>query len=80
MYCAALSSDQSLEWQLTMQHEYDSLVSNGTWELVDLPEGRAVGNNMWIYHIKSDIDGNVSRYNARLVAKGCNQHAGLDYT
>jgi hypothetical protein len=47
-----------------MQRECDSLVSYGTWELVDLPEGRAFVNNMWIYKIKSDIDGGVSRYKA----------------
>jgi hypothetical protein len=79
-YRAALSGDQSAEWQVAMQHEYDSLMSSGTWELVDLPEGRAVVNNMWIYKIKSDLDGDISRYKVRFVAKGCFQHAGLDYT
>jgi hypothetical protein len=70
-YRAALSSDQSAnEWHVAMQHEYDSLMSIGTWELVDLPEGRAMVNNMWIYKTKSDLDGDVSRYNARFVAKG----------
>jgi hypothetical protein len=63
-----------------MQHEYDSLLSNGTWELVDLPAGRAVVNIMWIYKIKSDLDGDVSRYKARFVVKGCSKRAGLDYT
>jgi hypothetical protein len=60
-YRAALSSDQSAEWHAAMQHEYDSLLSNGMWDLVDLPEGRAVVNNMWMYKIKSDLDGDVSR-------------------
>jgi hypothetical protein len=35
---------------------------------------------MWIYKIKSDLDGDVSRYKARVVAKGCSQRAGLEYT
>jgi hypothetical protein len=68
-YRAAPSSDQSNEWQVAMQ-EYDSLMSNGTWELVDLPEGRTMVNNIWMYKIKSDIDRDVSRYKARVVAKG----------
>jgi hypothetical protein len=54
-----------------MQQEYDSLTSNGTWELVDLPEGRAVVTYMMIHKIKSDIDGEVSRHKTRFVAKGC---------
>jgi hypothetical protein len=36
-------------------------------------------NNMWIYKVKSDTAGDVSRFKARFVAKGC-QRASLDYT
>jgi hypothetical protein len=53
---------------------------NGTWELVDLPPDRVVVSNMWIYKVKSHTMGDVSRFKARFVAKGCNQRAGLDYT
>jgi hypothetical protein len=63
-----------------MQHEYSSLIDNGTWELVDLPRGPVVVNIMWIYEVKSDTMGDVSRFNARFVAKGCSQRACLDYT
>jgi hypothetical protein len=63
-----------------MQHEYFSLIDNGTCELVDLPHGRVVVNNMWIYKVKSDTTGDVTRFKARFVAKGCSQRAGLDYT
>jgi hypothetical protein len=63
-----------------MQQEYSSLMDNGTWELVDLPPGRMVVNNMWIYKVKSDTAGGVSRFKARFVAKGCSQRAGLYYT
>jgi hypothetical protein len=53
---------------------------NGTWELVDLPPGRVVVNNNWIYKIRSNTLGDVSRFKARFVAKGCSQRADLDYT
>jgi hypothetical protein len=39
-----------------------------------------VVNNMWIYKVKSDTLGDVSRFKARLVAKDCSQRARLDYT
>jgi hypothetical protein len=56
-------------------------MDNGTWEIVDLPPGRVVINNMWIYKLKSDTISDVSRFKARFVAKGCSQCAGmLDYT
>jgi hypothetical protein len=45
-YRAALSSAQAPDWQAAMQQEYSSLMDNGTLELVDLPLGRVVVNNM----------------------------------
>jgi hypothetical protein len=66
--------------QTAMQQEYSSLIDNGTWELVDLPPDRVVVNNMWIYKVKSDTIGDVSRFKARFVAKGCSQRVGLDKT
>jgi hypothetical protein len=39
-----------------------------------------VVNNMSIYKVKFETDGDVSRFKVRFVAKGCNQRAGLDYT
>jgi hypothetical protein len=63
-----------------MQQEYSSLMDNGTWELVDLSPGRMVVNIMWIYKVKSDTAGDVSRFKAQFVAKGCSKRAGLDFT
>jgi hypothetical protein len=61
-----------------MQQEYFSLIDNGTLALVDLPPDRVVINNMWISKVKSDTVGDVSRFKARFVAKGCSQRDGLD--
>jgi hypothetical protein len=63
-----------------MQHEYESLMDNGTWELVNLPTDRTVVNNMWIYKIKSDLESEVLRFKVGFVAKGCSKRAGFDYT
>jgi hypothetical protein len=63
-----------------MQQEYSSIMDNGTWELVDLPNDRVVVNIMWIYKVKSGAVSDVSRFKARFVAKGCSQRAGLAYT
>jgi uncharacterized protein YaaW (UPF0174 family) len=67
--------------ETAMQEEYvDSLMDNGTWELVDLPADRTVVNSMWIYNIKSKTKGEASHFKAHFVAKGCSQRAGLNYT
>ena len=33
----------------------------------------------WIFCIKSNPDGSISRYNARLIAKGFHQQPGIDF-
>lgn len=52
-----------------MQSEYDGLIVQGTWELVDLSPGRKAIKSKWVYNIKYDKDNNVDCYKARLVAK-----------
>jgi hypothetical protein len=51
-YRDALFSAEPTEWDAAMQLELDSLMANGTWELVNLREGHEVVNNMRIHNIK----------------------------
>ena len=39
------------------------------WTLVDLPDDRQAIENKWIFKKKTDADGSVTIYKARLVAK-----------
>ncbi|KAI9159859.1 hypothetical protein LWI28_002621 [Acer negundo] len=62
-----------------MKDEMKSLVSNQTWELAKLPEGKKALQNKWVFRIKEEHDGS-KRYKARLVVKGFQQKEGIDYT
>ncbi|XP_068332865.1 uncharacterized mitochondrial protein AtMg00810-like [Pyrus communis] len=66
-------------WQHVMQEEYDALKAQGTWKLVPLPPNREVIGSKWVYKIKRNSNGTISRYKARLVAQGFSQNEGLDY-
>ncbi|KAM1797964.1 hypothetical protein ACFX12_032087 [Malus domestica] len=68
------------EWQHTMQEEYNALKAQGTWVLVPSPSHRTIVGSKWVYKIKKNPDGSISRYKARLVAQGYTQEHGLDYS
>ena len=54
--------------------------NNGTWEVVDLLDGKKPVGCWWIFTIKYKADGGIERYKAQLVAKGYSQIYGIDYT
>ena len=63
-----------------MQEEFKALQANQTWDLViPIAHVKVVGNK-WIFRIKYNSDGSISRYKARLVANGFHQTFGIDYS
>ncbi|KAL4032975.1 hypothetical protein IC575_006058 [Cucumis melo] len=75
----ALSSVDANLWQEAINDEMDSLESNRTWHLVDLPPGcKAIGCK-WVLRKKLKPDGSVDKYKARLVAKGFRHKENIDF-
>eukprot|EP00253_Pinus_taeda_P035922 PITA_35922 len=56
-----------------MQKEYDALIKNGTWKLVDPPLGTKPIGCKWVYKNKYKADHSLDKHKARLVAKGNNE-------
>ncbi|CAI7922710.1 unnamed protein product [Closterium sp. NIES-53] len=75
----ALESSDAEDWKNAMESELKSIEENGTWKLVELPEGRKAITSKWLFKIKSDADGKIERYKSRLVAKGYQQKEKVDY-
>ncbi|CAI7821925.1 unnamed protein product [Closterium sp. NIES-54] len=75
----ALESSNAEEWKKTMESELKSIEENGTWELVELPEGRKAIMSKWLLKVNSDADGKIKRYKSRLLAKGYQQKEKVDY-
>jgi len=74
-----VSSPDAAEWQEAMESEMHSHAKNGTWELMDLPEGRKPIKCKWLYKVKYNQDGSIEKFKARLVAKGYSQVPGVDF-
>jgi hypothetical protein len=62
-----------------MDKKMAALDVNATWELVVLPKDKKAIGCKWVYKVKHNVDGFVSRYKTRLVAKGYAQTYGIDY-
>ena len=75
----AYGSPDADYWKEAIKSEMDSIMSNGTWEVVDRPYGCKPVDCKWVFKKKLDMDGNVHIHKARLVAKGFKQIQGVDY-
>jgi hypothetical protein len=70
----AYSSLDADYWKEAIKSEMDSIMSNGTWEVVSRPY-----ECKWVFKKKLRPDGTIKKYKARLVAKGYNQKEGEDF-
>ena len=62
-----------------MKDEYEALIRNRTWSLVPLLAEYKVVGNKWVFRVKQNTDGSITKYKARLVAKCFQQTKGVDY-
>ncbi|KAL0315307.1 UNVERIFIED_CONTAM: hypothetical protein Sradi_5408900 [Sesamum radiatum] len=65
-----MASSEAKQWKEAAKSEMDSIISNETWKLVDLPPGYNTIGCKWIFKKKQKPDGSVDKFKARLVAKG----------
>nr|GEV22930.1 integrase core domain, putative [Tanacetum cinerariifolium] len=69
----------SEKWLNAMNVEMQSMKDNEVWVLVELPpNGKTVGSK-WLFKRKTDMDGVVHIYKARLMAKGYTQTPVIHY-
>ena len=78
-YKEAMQSEDAEQWNAAMLAEFNWHLENGTWEVVELPDGQKAIGSKWVYKKKYNADGTLERYKARVVAKGFNQRPGQDY-
>ena len=62
----ALTSGHATEWKAATDSEFESLMENETWELVELPKDRNAIGCKWVFRVKHTSDGKVEQFKARL--------------
>ena len=74
---AARSSPESDKWLEAEAAEMRSFSENGVLQEVEtIPTGCAILDGKWVYTLKKDAEGNIQRYKARFVIRGCKQRQG----
>ncbi|KAJ8717783.1 hypothetical protein PYW07_005713 [Mythimna separata] len=76
----ALSGPNAKQWKQAMDEEYKSLLDNNTWEVTTLPDKKHSIPCKWVFKTKTNENGDIVKFKARLVIKGCSQKPGIDYT
>ena len=61
-----------------MHEEMNSLNKHKTYDLVELPKGKKVLRNKWVFKLKKDGD-KLVKYKAQLVVKGFSQEQGIGF-
>ena len=62
-----------------MKVEYDALMKNKMWTLVELPLNKKPIGRKWVYCTKFKSDGTIEKNKAKLVAKRYARKEGIDY-
>jgi hypothetical protein len=78
-YKAILKDPNKDKWLEALNTEYKKLISQNTWTLVKLPQGRKPIKGKWVTKIKYPTNGDPI-YKGRWVAKGFLQQPGIDFT
>lgn len=74
-----MNSKDKDAWVEAMNKELKSIEDKGVWTIVPRPKDRSVVGGRWVFKVKMNVDGSISKYKARYVAKGFSQIEGVDY-
>jgi len=74
-----MQSPQVEEWLEAEQKEINSLWDVGAWAWEKLPFGRTAIRSKWTFALKTDAEGVVQRFKARICARGDMTEEGIDY-
>ena len=80
-YAEAICDSNKLLWIDAIKSELDSLQSLNTWTIVDSSNTHPhhILNSKWVFKVKQDQLGNITKLKARLVVNGYEQQKGIDF-
>ncbi len=75
----ALNGENADKWRAAVQAELEQIEKLGTWKIVEAPPNANIVSCKYVFRHKRDENGKITKYKARLVARGFSQKFGIDY-
>ena len=73
------NNEEKEQWKKAMDEEMLAMKENQVCIMVDKPKDCKLVSTKWVYTVKTDANGEVQRYKARLVARGFSQEYGINF-
>ncbi|MBW0546634.1 hypothetical protein O181_086349, partial [Austropuccinia psidii MF-1] len=79
-YQEAMNGLNSQEWKNTIKAELTNMNTHNVWSPVGMDPNIKPLSTTWVFKRKTDENGNLSKYKARLCVRGFNQKEGINYS
>ncbi|MBW0549377.1 hypothetical protein O181_089092 [Austropuccinia psidii MF-1] len=79
-YQEAVNGPNSQEWKSEIKSELNNMTNHHVWIPTTSDQDVKPLSTMWVFKRKTDKDGNLSKFKARLCVRGFSQKEGIDYT
>ena len=66
----AMNDKYADEWYTAASSEIKSLLDNNAWNIVDKPTNKPIISTTWVFKVKTNINGEIEKFKARLCARG----------
>ncbi|MBW0492601.1 hypothetical protein O181_032316 [Austropuccinia psidii MF-1] len=79
-YEEAIRSEEKDFWLEAITTELENMSKHNVWSPVNIPINYKPLTTTWVFKKKTDKNGNLTKYKARLCIRGFNQKEGVDYS
>jgi len=78
-YDEAMKSNARDNWRQACKAEHDAMISNMVYDWVEVDKKTKILPLKWVFTVKRDLNGEISKYKARIVAGGHKQRKDIDF-
>ncbi|MBW0472741.1 hypothetical protein O181_012456 [Austropuccinia psidii MF-1] len=79
-YQEAINGPNSQEWKAAIKLELNNMMNHHVWTPTISSQDIKPLSTTWVFKRKTDEDGNISKFKARLCVRGFSQKEGINYT